>query len=153
MAKRTIAGVEGVKALVGEELGHSDWLEITQDRVNRFADATEDHQWIHVDPERARVESPFGGTIAHGCLTMSLLPYLIFETIDVTGARMVINYGFNRLRYPAPVRVDSRIRLGIQLASVEEIQGGVQCQLDCTVEIEGETKPALVAEVLFRFYA
>lgn len=152
MAKRVIEGVEGVKALEGEELGHSDWLEISQERVNQFADATLDHQWIHVDPERARAESPFGGPIAHGYLTMSLLPYLLGEMIDVTGVRMTVNYGLNRLRYPAPVPVGSRIRLGIRLASIEEVRGGVQCQLDCTVEVEGGAKPALVAEVLFRYY-
>lgn len=152
MAKRTISGVEGVLTLVGQDLGHSDWLEITQERVNLFADATLDHQWIHVDPARAKVESPFGGPIVHGYLTLSLLPHLLGETIDVTGVRMAINYGLNRLRYPAPVPVGSRVRLGVRMASAEEIRGGVQCQLDCTVEAEGGAKPVLVAEVVFRYY-
>jgi acyl dehydratase len=152
MAKRTIAGVAGVQALVGEDLGCSGWLEITQERVNLFANATLDHQWIHVDPERARAESPFGGPIAHGYLTLSLLPHLLAETIDVTDVRMAINYGLNRLRYPAPVPVGSRVRLGVRVAAAEEIRGGVQCQLDCTVEVEGGAKPALVAEVVFRYY-
>jgi len=153
MANRTIEGVEGVKALVGgEDLGHSQWLEITQDRVNRFADATLDHQWIHVDVERAKTESPFGGPIAHGYLTLSLLPYLLAQVVDVSGARMVVNYGLNRLRYPAPLLVGSRIRLTVRVGVIEEIRGGVQCQLDCAVEVDGGGKPALVAEIVFRYY-
>jgi acyl dehydratase len=153
MAQRTIDGLYGVRALVGEELGHSDWLEVSQERVNAFADATLDHQWIHVDLERARAESPFGGPIAHGYLTLSLLPFLLGQVVEVSGVRMAINYGLNRLRYPAPVPVGRRVRLAARLAAVEEIRGGVQCQLDCTVEVEGGAKPGLVAEVLFRYYA
>jgi len=153
MAPRTIDGLDAVRALVGQELGQSDWLEVTQDRVNAFADATLDHQWIHVDLERARAESPFGGPIAHGYLTLSLLPFLLGQVVEVRGVRMAINYGLNRLRYPAPVPVGRRVRLAARLAAVEEIRGGVQCQLDCTVELEGGGKPALVAEVLFRYYA
>jgi len=153
MAKLIIKGLDGVKARAGKELGASDWLDISQQRVDRFADATLDHQWIHVDPERAKAESPFGGTIAHGYLTLSLLPFLLEQIVEVRGVRMTINYGLNRLRYPSPVPVGSRVRLGMRMAGVEEIRGGVQCQLDCTVEVEGGDKPALVAEVLFRFYA
>ena len=153
MAQRTIDGLDAVRALVGEELGHSDWLEVSQERVNAFADATLDRQWIHVDPERARAESPFGGPIAHGYLTLSLLPFLLGQVVEVSGVRMAINYGLNRLRYPAPVPVGRRVRLAARLAAVEEIRGGVQCQLDCTVEVEGGGKPGLVAEVLFRYYA
>jgi acyl dehydratase len=153
MAQRTIDGLDWVRALVGEELGHSDWLEVSQERVNAFADATLDHQWIHVDLERARAESPFGGPIAHGYLTLSLLPFLLGQVVEVSGVRMAINYGLNRLRYPAPVPVGRRVRLAARLAAVEEIRGGVQCQLDCTVEVEGGAKPGLVAEVLFRYYA
>lgn len=152
MARRIVEGIEGLKALAGEHAGSSDWLEITQERVNQFADATLDHQWIHVDPERARTESPFGGPIAHGYLTLSLLPYLLDQVIEVRGVAMAINYGMNRLRYPAPVPVGSRVRLGVTLAGVEEIRGGVQCQLDCQVEVADQAKPALVAEVVFRYY-
>jgi acyl dehydratase len=153
MAKRTIEGVAGVQAVAGEDLGHSDWLQITQERVNQFAEATLDHQWIHVDIDRANAESPFGGPIAHGYLTLSLLPFLLAQVVDVTGVRMAINYGLNRLRYPAPVPVGSRVRLGVRIAAVEEIRGGVQCQLDCAVEVDGGKKPALIAEVVFRYYA
>jgi acyl dehydratase len=153
MAQRTIEGLEGVRALVGQALGHSDWLEVTQDRVNAFADATLDHQWIHVDPERAKAESPFGGPIAHGYLTLSLLPFLLGQVVEVRGVRMAINYGLNRLRFPAPVPVGRRVRLAVTMAAIEEIRGGVQCLIDCTVEVEGGAKPALVAEVVFRYYA
>lgn len=153
MAQRTIDGLDGVRTLVGQELGHSDWLEVSQERVNAFADATLDHQWIHVDLERAKAESSFGGPIAHGYLTLSLLPFLLGQVVEVNGVRMAINYGLNRLRYPAPVPVGCRVRLAARMASIEEIRGGVQCQLDCTIELEGGSKPALVAEVLFRYYA
>lgn len=153
MAHRTIDGLDAVRALVGQELGHSDWLEVTQDRVNAFADATLDHQWIHVDLERAKAESPFGGPIAHGYLTLSLLPFLLGQVVEVRGVRMAINYGLNRLRYPAPVPVGRRVRLAATMAAIEEIRGGVQCQLDCAVEVEGGSKPALVAEIVFHYYA
>ncbi len=151
MTQRTIDGIDGLRALSGTKLGQSEWLEITQDRVNRFADATLDTQWIHVDPERA-AQSPFGGTIAHGYLTLSLLPHLLGQIMDVTNVSMAINYGLNRLRYPTPVPVGRRVRLGVTLTAVEEVRGGVQCQLDCEVEVEDTAKPALVAEVLFRYY-
>ena len=150
MTRRTIDGTAGLAALVGEHLGHSEWIEITQDQVDRFADATLDHQWIHVDPERARAESPFGGPIAHGYLTLSLLPHLLGQVVEVAGVAMAINYGLNRLRFPAPVPVGSRVRLGVSLAGCDDIAGGVQVRLDCTVEVEGSAKPALVAEVVFR---
>jgi acyl dehydratase len=137
---------------VGEHLGESDWLEVTQERVNGFADATLDHQWIHVDPERAAAQSPFGGPIAHGFLTMSLLPHMLSQIMAVRGVSAVINYGMNRLRFPAPVPVGARIRCAISLASVKEVPGGVECQLDCRVDVENAPKPALVAELLFRYY-
>ena len=152
MARRTIDGIAGLEALTGQPLGHSDWLEITQDRVDLFADATLDHQWIHVDTDRAKAESPFGGPIAHGYLTLSLLPHFLDQIVEVTGVAMAVNYGLNRLRYPAPVPVGARLRLGVVLASCEPISGGAQVQLDCSVEIEGAAKPALVAEVVFRYY-
>ena len=153
MAKRVIEGLDGIRALAGQVLGPGEWLPITQERVNAFADATLDHQWIHVDVERARAESPFGGPIAHGYLTLSLLPHLLWELIEVANVSTTVNYGLNRLRYPAPVRVGSRVRLTVTVAGVEEIRGGVQCQLDCVLETEGGDKPALVAEVLFRWYS
>ena len=152
MAQHVIDGIKGLEALSGEHLGYSDWLEVPQERVNQFADATLDHQWIHLDVDRAAAESPFGGTIAHGYLTLSLLPYLLGEIIEVENVAMAINYGLNRLRFPAPVPVGRRVRLGVRLASMEEIRGGVQCQLDCEVEVEDSAKPALAAEVLFRYY-
>ena len=153
MATHVVDGIEGLEALSGEHLGHSPWLEISQERVNRFADATLDHQWIHLDVDRAVAESPFGGTIAHGYLTVSLLPHLLGEIVQVENVAMAINYGLNRLRFPAPVPVGRRIRLGVTMASVDEIPGGVQCQLDCVVEVEDSAKPGLAAEVLFRYYA
>ncbi len=153
VAKTTVNGIQELKALAGKHLGHSDWLEMTQDRVNLFAEATSDHQWIHVDPERAKSESPFGGPIAHGYLTLSLLPFLLDQIIEVRGVAMAINYGLNRLRYPAPVPVGRRVRLDVALGQVEEVRGGIQSLLECTVEVEGSDKPALAAEVLFRYYA
>ncbi len=153
MAQHVIDGIAGLVALSGKHLGHSDWLEIPQDRVNQFADATLDHQWIHLDVDRSAAESPFGGTIAHGYLTLSLLPHLLGEIVEVENVAMAINYGLNRLRFPAPVPVGRRIRLGVTMTSVEEIRGGIQCQLDCVVEVEESAKPALAAEVLFRYYA
>ena len=146
-----IHGIEGLRAASGSDLGHTEWMVVDQDRVDRFADATGDHQWIHVDPERAKA-SPFGGTIAHGYLTLSLVPHLLHQLVEVKDVAMVINYGLGKVRYPAPVRTGSRVRMGLVLAGVSEVKGGVQCQLDCTVEVEGEDKPAMVAEVLYRYY-
>jgi acyl dehydratase len=149
---RTIDGVVGLKALVGEHLGYSEWHEVTQAQVNQFAAATGDHQWIHVDVDRAKA-GPFGGPIAHGYLTLSLAPVLLAEILDVTGVAMSINYGLNKLRFPAPVPVGSRLRAGATLAELEDVAGGVQCTLAVTFEIEGGTKPVCVAEILFRYYA
>ena len=146
-----IDGVAGLKAKVGEHLGYSDWVEITQDRVNMFAEATGDHQWIHVDVERAK-EGPFGGTIAHGYLTLSLLPMLLGQTVKVSGFSMGINYGLNKLRFPSPVPVGSKLRVGAKLATLEDVTGGVQLTYECTFEVEGNEKPAAVAEVLTRYY-
>jgi acyl dehydratase len=147
---RTINGIDELKALVGEELGTSDWLEITQDRVNTFADATGDHQWIHVDPEKAK-DGPFGGTIAHGYLTMSLGPVLLPQVVTVTGFSMALNYGLNKLRFPSPVPVGSKLRLSAQLAAVEDVAGGVQTTYVLTFEVDGQDKPACVAEALYRW--
>ena len=139
-------------AHVGKNLGTSAWLLIDQARIDAFAHATGDHQWIHVDVERAKA-GPFGGPIAHGYLTLSLTPALLDEVLHVSGVAMGINYGLNKLRFPAPVPVGSKVRAGAALATVEDVAGGVQVALDVTFEIEGATKPVCVAEVLFRYYA
>jgi acyl dehydratase len=153
MSTRTINGIEELKTLVGEEIGVSDWFEVTQSRINAFADATEDHQWIHLDSERARTASPFGSTIAHGFLSLSLLPYLAAQAYRVEGNfKMGINYGLNRLRFVSPVPSGSRVRARFTLQSVEDVPGGSQLTLVATVEIEGGQKPALVAEWLVRYY-
>jgi acyl dehydratase len=148
----TIEGIEGLKGLVGAHLGYSEWHQVTQDQVNLFADATDDHQWIHVDIERAKA-GPFGGPIAHGYLTLSLLPTLLSEILRVNGVAMTVNYGLNKLRFPAPVPVGSKLRAGAVLSSIEDVAGGVQCELAVTFEIEGNTKPACVADILFRYYS
>jgi acyl dehydratase len=145
-------GLDELRALAGADLGPSDWLEIDQDRVNVFADATGDHQWIHVDPERART-GPFGGTIAHGYLSLALVIPLWTALLEIEGIGMAVNYGLNRLRFPAPVPVGSAIRLHARVASVEDVRDGVQLTVEFTVEIRGADKPALVAEALYRYYA
>ncbi len=145
------AGRGGVRALVGTELGHSDWLEITQDRVDLFAEATGDHQWIHVDADHAD-ESPFGGLIAHGFLTLSLLPALIPEVIEFEGFAIGVNYGTEKVRFPAPVLVGSRIRAALRIDSVDDIPGGVHIILTATVETEGGEKPCCVAALAIRKY-
>jgi acyl dehydratase len=137
---------------VGDEFGPSDWLEITQERIDRFADATDDHQWIHVDPERA-VEGPFGTTIAHGFLTLALLVRFWYEVGSrFEGYRMGINYGANKMRFPAPVPVGSRIRGRFTVVAVEEIEGGMQLTLNGIAEREGQEKPVCAAELVFRQY-
>ncbi|ACU53785.1 MaoC domain protein dehydratase [Acidimicrobium ferrooxidans DSM 10331] len=151
MASTSVDSLEALHGLVGTHLGYSAWLTITQERIDQFAEATGDHQWIHVDPVRA-ASGPFGTTIAHGYLTLSLVSALLPEVLDVRGVGMVVNYGANRIRFPAPVPVGSRVRLGAVLASLSEIAGGAQSQVDVTIEVEGSTKPALVAEILFRYY-
>lgn len=148
----TVNGIEGVKELVGQHLGYSDWREVTQEQVNMFADATGDHQWIHVDPERAAKESPFGTAIAHGYLTLSLIPALLSGVMRVDGIAMGVNYGVNKLRFPAPVPVGSKVRVGATLAGVEDISGGAQVAMDVTVEVDGQDKPSCVAQVVYRYY-
>ncbi|MDN5794223.1 MAG: MaoC family dehydratase [Intrasporangium sp.] len=138
-------------ALAGTHLGESAWHEIDQDRVNLFADATGDHQWIHVDPERAAA-GPFGGPIAHGYLTLSLAPVLLEEILIVADAAQIVNYGLGKVRFPAPVPVGARLRLSADCLSVEEVTGGYQVALALTFELEGQPKPACVAEILFRYY-
>ena len=147
-----IKGIAGLKELVGTHLGTSDWLEITQERVNTFADATGDHQWIHVDPERAK-DGPFGGTIAHGYLTLSLGPVLFPSIATVSGIKMGVNYGAGKVRFLSPVKVGSNVRLSAELTSLEELPGnGAQVYMTFTFEIEGSEKPAAVAEIIFRYY-
>lgn len=147
----TISGIEGIRALAGKEWGAGEWLEITQARIDQFADATDDHQWIHVDPERAK-SGPFGASIAHGFLTLSLIPALGRDIVRVEGIKMAINYGLNRVRFPSPVRVGSRVRARTRNLSISDVEGGVQVVNEVTVEIDGELKPACVAETVSRYY-
>jgi acyl dehydratase len=147
-----VTGLDGIKALAGADLGVTDWMEIDQERVNTFADATGDHQWIHVDPVKA-AEGPFKGTIAHGYLTMSLIIPLYGQLLEIDGIGMAINYGLNKLRFPAPVPVGARIRLAGKVVSVEDVPGGVQATLDFTVEVENGAKPACVAQAVYRYLA
>ena len=152
MAPRIINGSAELKSAIGEHLGYSDWLEITQEQVNLFADATGDHQWIHIDVERATKESPFGGPIAHGYLTLSLAPVLLPQVVVTTGFKMGVNYGCNKVRFMSPVPVGSRLRMGAKLVAADDIAGGVQSTYELTFETEGSTKPSCVAEVIFRAY-
>ena len=137
-------------SLKGQELGTSPWIEITQERVNTFADATDDHQWIHVDVERAKQESPFGGPVAHGFLTLSLLSPLWSQVLTVTDATTVVNYGLNKVRFPSPVPVGGKIRLTATLIDVAEVKGGLQVTVSAVIELEGSAKPACVAELILR---
>ena len=148
----TVKGIDGLKELVGQHLGYSDYMEITQERVNLFADATGDHQWIHVDVERAKAESPFGGPIAHGYLTLSLGLVLAPQVMHVDGLKMGVNYGCEKVRFPAPVPVGARLRLGMELVDVKDIPGGCQVQMRFTFECEGSPKPSCVSENVFRYY-
>ncbi len=149
---QTVLTVDELGDHVGKPLGYSDWHVIDQDMIQRFADATGDHQWIHLDAERAK-SGPFGKTIAHGYLTLSLVPVMIFEIMRVDGAQLVVNYGLNKVRFPSPVPSGSRVRMGAELAAVEPIKGGVQVTLKATFEVEGQDKPACVAEIVFRYYS
>ena len=151
MSERVITGVEGLKSNVGQHLGYSEYLEITQERVQQFAEATGDFQWIHIDVERAK-SGPFGGPIAHGYLTLSLGPMLYPTVVRIDGFSMGVNYGANKIRFPSPVPVGSRVRLGVKLLEVEEIANGVQMTMEFTFECEGSAKPSCVAEIIFRSY-
>lgn len=146
-----ITSADQLASLVGQELGATEWLEITQERVNQFADATGDHQWIHVDPLRAK-EGPFGGCIAHGYLTLALAGSCFLEQIVRVECKMGVNYGTDRLRFPAPVRVGTRIRGRGELVSVEPVAGGQQAIVRVTVEVEGGERPACVVETISRYY-
>ena len=152
MAAITIENLAQLKELVGKEVAASEWFEVTQAQINQFADATGDHQWIHIDPERAARESPFRKTIAHGFLTLSLLSQFAQQAIKFAKVRMGINYGFNRVRFTGPVPVGSRLRARFALKTVEEIQGGAQTTWDVTMECEGAAKPCCVAEWVTRRY-
>jgi len=150
---QTVVAFDEVKNLVGKNLGHSAWREITQDQVNTFADATDDHQWIHVDPERAK-EGPFGAPIAHGFLTLSLLIPMWSELFDVSDVRTKVNYGLDKVRFTSPVKVGARVRMTVTITDVQEVKGnGLHLVADGTIEIEGEERPAVVATFLGRFYA
>jgi acyl dehydratase len=151
LSMRTISGLGELKRAEGETLGTSDWHEVSQDAVDAFADVTGDHQWIHVDVERAR-DTPFGGTIAHGYYTLSLAPMFTAQVMSLEGFAFAVNYGLNRVRFPAPVPVGSRIRMTAKLAKLEEIPGGAQMQLELTFEREGGDKPVCVAETVARVY-
>jgi len=145
--------IEEIRAAVGQEVGVSDWLTMTQDRIDRFADVTDDHQWIHVDPERAKRHSPFETTIAHGFLTTSMLPRMLHEAVTLEiPSRLTVNYGFNRLRYVSPVPSGARIRTHVTANAVKDLEGGYEIAWGVTVEVEGREKPALAAEWLIRIY-
>jgi acyl dehydratase len=148
----TLQGIDGIKEKVGEEIGVSDWQDVTQEDVNAFADATGDHQWIHVDPERAK-ETPFGGTIAHGYYTLSLAPKFSYAMYTIEGVSFALNYGLNRVRFPSPLPVGSKVRMRATISGVEDIPGGVQLTTTMTFEREGGDKPVCVAESLTRVYA
>jgi acyl dehydratase len=150
---RVFASATEVAAAVGSELGVSGWVEVTQERIDRFAEATGDRQWIHVDPERARRESPYRATVAHGYLTLSMLPVFIYEVIRLDGVRRSVNYGSNRVRFPAPVPAGSRLRGRIRLLAADPMRdGGLRATLQTTVEIEGSERPACVAETMAVHY-
>jgi acyl dehydratase len=147
---RTFHGMDELSEAVGQLLGHSDWHRVTQHQIDLFAEATGDHQWIHVDIERA-AEGPFGRTIAHGYLTLSMLPMLVEEVYGVEGVRMTVNYGVNKVRFPAPVPVDSEVRARVELVSLERFESHAQAVVRVTVERRGQEKPVCVAETLSRF--
>jgi acyl dehydratase len=147
-----INGIQELKEFVGKEIGVSEWLDITQERILSFAQATNDHQWIHTDPERARIQLPYGNTIAHGFLTLSLAPHFLHEIYRMEGIRMAINYGLNNVRFTAPVVTESRLRMRASLLSVEDIPGGCKVTMTLHFEVEGRNKPVCVAETLTIFY-
>lgn len=149
---REIATLEDMKKLVGEEVAVSDWVDITQERVNQFAAATGDHQWIHVDVERAGRESPFGGTIAHGFLTLSLVPAMLENALRMVDMKMGLNYGLNKVRFPGPVPVGSRLRARMAIQAIDDIEGGAQVEWGVVIEREGQAKPVCVAEFVMRRY-
>jgi acyl dehydratase len=153
MPKRILDSPEALKVLVGQEIAVTDWFNVTQERIQQFADATLDHQWIHVDVERARRESPFKAPIAHGFLTLSLLPHFMHEALEIKqGVRLGVNYGLNRVRFVSPVRAGSNIRARIVLQTLKEVPNGMEAVFNATVEVEGGEKPCCVAEWVVRYY-
>jgi acyl dehydratase len=151
MTVKVFESLDALRAGVGEHIGHSEWHTVTQEQVNTFAEATGDHQWIHVDPEAA-AKGPFGTTIAHGYLTLSLIPMFSAQAMRIEGVRMGVNYGLNKVRFPAPVPVGSAVRAAFRIVSVEDVKDGVQVTTEVTIEREGGDKPACVAETVARFY-
>lgn len=147
-----IRNLAHLKEMIGTEVAVSEWLEISQARVNQFAEATGDFQWIHVDVERSRRELPYGGTIAHGFLTLALLPKFLSETVQAADVKLMVNYGLNRVRFPAPLPVGSRVRGRLKLLAVDDIPGGAQVIWEVTIEREGGDKPVCVAEAVIRRY-
>jgi acyl dehydratase len=147
----TVDGLEKFHDLVGQQIGYSEWQTITQEQVNLFADATDDHQWIHVDPEAAKA-GPFGGPIAHGYLTLSLAPILLNKVLVINGMTFGINYGANKVRFPSPVPVGAQLRMGVTVASTEDVEGGVQVVFDLVMEVKDAPKPACVAQVVYRYF-
>ena len=148
----TVDHLDEFHALVGQQIGYSEWQTITQERVNLFADATDDHQWIHVDPEAAKA-GPFGGPIAHGYLTLSLGPVLLQKILAIPGMTYGINYGANKVRFPSPVPVGADLRMGVTVASAEDVGGGVQVVFDLVFELKDAPKPACVAQVVYRYFS
>jgi acyl dehydratase len=146
-----IEGVDGFHDYVGKHLGYGEWVTITQERINLFADATDDHQWIHVDPERAK-DGPFKTAIAHGYLTLSLAPVLLKDVLVVKNTTFGVNYGCNKVRFPSPVPVGAEVRLGAEIAQVENVTGGVQVTIDVTIEVKDAPKPSCVAQVVYRYF-
>jgi acyl dehydratase len=149
---KTISGLDELRTYVGKEIGVSRWYDITQEMINAFANATGDHQWIHVDVERAKKESPYGGPIAHGFLTLSLSPMAGWDVYTVEGVKMGVNYGVNKVRFPAPVPAGSRVRAHVKLLELQDIEGGAQAVTQVTFEREGHDKPVCVAETVARWY-
>ncbi len=152
MAKLVLKNISELNQYLGKEIGVSDWHLVTQNEINLFADATGDHQWIHVDVERAKKESPYGGPIAHGYYTLSLAPVLMSQILEIQEKKMGINYGTEKVRFPAPVPIGKKIRMKSVLSSLKEVKGGVQANFQLTFEVEGQEKPACVAEVVYRYY-
>jgi acyl dehydratase len=148
---QTITGLDGLRQATGETLGTSDWHEVTQEDINAFADVTGDHQWIHVDPERAK-DTPYGGTIAHGYYTLALAPRFTAQVMELDGFAFAVNYGLNKVRFPAPLPVGSRVRMTARLKDLDDVPGGAQITLELTFEREGGDKPVCVAETLARVY-
>ena len=152
MAKLTINGKEQLKSYVGKELATSEWYPVKMENIKAFADATGDHQWIHVDRERVKRDSPFGAPIAHGYFTLSLIAGLFFEMVETRNFGMVINYGLNKVRFPAPLKEGQRYRLAMKMQDAKQAGNAVEALVAATIEVEGESKPACAAEVVFRFY-